>query len=164
MWSQTFLPPRCYGCRRNREKNRFGHAAPAWQGLGLGAGNTVGTQSRTPLHPSDSLRMAIVFPWWWQIAAGKRMPELKMRRDRTLAVVRKLVEEETDARVARRLLTIANTLSGMSRKEAASSDRMDRHRPLKSLSGAKLPCPCGFAAALTLTLPAGGERGCCGSA
>jgi transposase len=55
-----------------------------------------------------------------------RMSELKIRRDRTPVVLRKLAKEETDARVARRLLAIANALSGMSRKDAANSAGMDR--------------------------------------
>ena len=54
------------------------------------------------------------------------MPELKIRKDRTPVVLRKLAKEETDARVARRLLAIANALSGMSRKDAALSAGMDR--------------------------------------
>lgn len=54
------------------------------------------------------------------------MPELKIRKDRTPVVLRQLAKEETDARVARRLLAIANALSGMSRKDAASSAGMDR--------------------------------------
>jgi transposase len=74
----------------------------------------------------DSLRMANVVAWSQRFAAGERMPELKIRKDRTPAVLRKLAKEETDARVARRLLAIANALSGMSRKEAALSAGMDR--------------------------------------
>jgi transposase len=54
------------------------------------------------------------------------MKELQIRKDRTPAVLRKLVKDETDARVARRILAIANALSGMSRAEAASSAGMDR--------------------------------------
>ena len=54
------------------------------------------------------------------------MNTLKIRKDRTPAVLRKLAKAEPDARVARRLLAIANALSGMSRAEAASSAGMDR--------------------------------------
>jgi transposase len=54
------------------------------------------------------------------------MKELKIRKDRTPAVLRKLAKDETDARVARRILAIANALSGMNRAEAASSAGMDR--------------------------------------
>jgi transposase len=54
------------------------------------------------------------------------MRKLKIRKDRTPAVLRKLAKAEPDARVARRLLAIANALCGMSRAEAASSAGMDR--------------------------------------
>ena len=54
------------------------------------------------------------------------MEKLKIRRDRTPAVLRKLAKAEDDARVARRLLAIANALTGMSRAEAAKSAGMDR--------------------------------------
>src|SRR3990172_13208344 len=54
------------------------------------------------------------------------MEKLKIRKDRTPAVLRKLAKAEPDARVARRLLAIANALSGMSRAEAARSAGMDR--------------------------------------
>jgi transposase len=54
------------------------------------------------------------------------MKELKIRKDRTPAVLRKLAKEERDVRVARRLLAIANALCGMSRAEAARSAGMDR--------------------------------------
>ena len=54
------------------------------------------------------------------------MGTLKIRKDRTPAVLRKLAKAETDARVARRLLAIANARSGMSRAEAAKSAGMDR--------------------------------------
>ena len=40
--------------------------------------------------------------------------------------LRKLAKAEADTRVARRLLAIANALSGMSRKEAAEAAGMDR--------------------------------------
>ena len=54
------------------------------------------------------------------------MTALSIRGDRTPAVLRKLAKAETDTRVARRLLAIANALSGMSRKEAAEAAGMDR--------------------------------------
>ena len=54
------------------------------------------------------------------------MQKLKIRKDRTPAVLRKLAKIETDVRVARRLLAIANALCGMSRAEAATSTGMDR--------------------------------------
>ena len=54
------------------------------------------------------------------------MTALTIRRDRTPAALRKLAKTETDARVARRLLAIANALSGMSRKEAAEAAGMNR--------------------------------------
>ena len=52
---------------------------------------------------------------------GRR--HLNRRRDRTPAVLRKLARAETNARLARRLLPIANALSGLSRKEAAEAAR-----------------------------------------
>jgi len=54
------------------------------------------------------------------------MAQLDIRRDRTPAVLRKLAKSEPDARVSRRLLAIANALSGMSRQDAARSAGMDR--------------------------------------
>ena len=54
------------------------------------------------------------------------MEKLKIRKDRTPVVLRRLAKAEIDARVARRLLAIANALSGMSRAEAAESAGMDR--------------------------------------
>ena len=54
------------------------------------------------------------------------MLELKIRKDRTPAVLRKLAKGETDVRVTRRLLAIANALSGMNRAEAAAGAGMDR--------------------------------------
>jgi len=54
------------------------------------------------------------------------MTALSIRKDRTPAVLRKLAKAEADTRVARRLLAIANALSGMSRKEAAEAAGMDR--------------------------------------
>jgi hypothetical protein len=41
-------------------------------------------------------------------------------------VLRKLAKAEKDVRVARRILAIANALSGMSREEAAEAAGMDR--------------------------------------
>jgi len=54
------------------------------------------------------------------------MTALTIRGDRTPAMLRKLAKAEADTRVARRLLAIANALSGMSRKEAAEAAGMDR--------------------------------------
>ena len=47
------------------------------------------------------------------------MAMLKIRKDHTAAVLRKLAKDENNGRVARRLLAIANALSGMSRADAA---------------------------------------------
>ena len=44
------------------------------------------------------------------------MGMLEIRKDRTPAVLRKLAKAETDARVQRRILAIANALAGMSRQ------------------------------------------------
>src|SRR5215813_10096942 len=54
------------------------------------------------------------------------MTALSIRRDRSPVVLRKLAKGETEARVARRLLAIANALCGMSREDAARSAGMDR--------------------------------------
>ena len=54
------------------------------------------------------------------------MLALSIRRDRTPVVLRKLAKAESDARVSRRILAIANALDGMSREEAAQSAGMDR--------------------------------------
>ncbi len=54
------------------------------------------------------------------------MVSLEIRKDRTPAVLRKLAKAETDGRVARRILAIANALDGMSRENAARSAGMDR--------------------------------------
>jgi len=54
------------------------------------------------------------------------MSALSIRRDRTPVVLRKLAKSESDARIARRMLAIANVLDGMSREEAAQSAGMDR--------------------------------------
>ena len=54
------------------------------------------------------------------------MTPLTVRGDRTPAVLRKLAKSEANVRVARRLLAIANALSGMRRKEAAEAAGMDQ--------------------------------------
>jgi hypothetical protein len=54
------------------------------------------------------------------------MSALSIRRDRTPTVLRKLAKGESDARIARRILAIANALDGMSREEAARAAGMDR--------------------------------------
>jgi transposase len=54
------------------------------------------------------------------------MTTLIIRKDRTPAVLRKLAKAESNTRMARRLLAIANALSGMSRREAAEAAGMDR--------------------------------------
>ena len=54
------------------------------------------------------------------------MQKLKIRKDRTPAVLRKLAKAEPNARIARRLLAIANALCGMGRAEAARSAGLDR--------------------------------------
>jgi len=54
------------------------------------------------------------------------MTALVIRRDRTPEVLRKLAKAEANPRAARRLLAIANALSGMSRKEAAEAAGMER--------------------------------------
>lgn len=54
------------------------------------------------------------------------MLALSIRRDRTPTVLRKLAKVESDARVARRILGVANALDGMSREDAARSAGMDR--------------------------------------
>jgi transposase len=54
------------------------------------------------------------------------MLALSIRRDRTPRVLRKVAKGESDARIARRILAIANALDGMSRDEAAKSAGMDR--------------------------------------
>jgi transposase len=51
---------------------------------------------------------------------------LMIRRDRTPAVLRKAARVETDARIARRILAIANALDGMIRDAAARAAGMDR--------------------------------------
>jgi len=54
------------------------------------------------------------------------MIALEIRKDRTPAVLRRLAKSEHDARVSRRMLAIANALSGMDRKTAAEAAGMDR--------------------------------------
>ena len=54
------------------------------------------------------------------------MAALAIRQDRTPAVLRREAKGESDARVARRILAIANALDGMSRADAARSAGMDR--------------------------------------
>ena len=54
------------------------------------------------------------------------MSALSIRRDRTATVLRKLAKGESDARITRRILAIANALDGMSREEAAQAAGMDR--------------------------------------
>jgi putative transposase len=49
------------------------------------------------------------------------MTALLIRRDRSPIALRKLAKGESEARVARRLLAIANALAGMSREDAARS-------------------------------------------
>ena len=53
------------------------------------------------------------------------MSALWIRRDRTPRVLRKLAKGESDARISRRILAIANALDGMSREVAAQSAGMD---------------------------------------
>lgn len=54
------------------------------------------------------------------------MAALTIRKDRTPVMLRKLAKAEEDARVARRMLAIANALDGMSREAAAQTAGMDR--------------------------------------
>ena len=54
------------------------------------------------------------------------MLALTIRRDRTPAMLRKQAKAETDTRIARRILAIANALGGLSREAAARSAGMDR--------------------------------------
>jgi transposase len=54
------------------------------------------------------------------------MSALAIRTDRSAEELRALTKAERDARVARRMLAIANALSGMSREAAARSAGMDR--------------------------------------
>jgi transposase len=54
------------------------------------------------------------------------MAALEIRKDRSPTVLRKLAKAESDVRVARRLLAIANALDGVNREAAARSAGMDR--------------------------------------
>src|SRR5208282_3938951 len=54
------------------------------------------------------------------------MVALTIRRDRTPAMLRRVAKSESDPRVSRRLLAIANALSGMDRKTAAEAAGMER--------------------------------------
>jgi transposase len=54
------------------------------------------------------------------------MAALEIRKDRTPPVLRKLAQAMDDARIARRILAIANALDGISRDAAARSAGMDR--------------------------------------
>lgn len=54
------------------------------------------------------------------------MAALSIRRDRTPVVMRRLAKAQSDPRVTRRILAIANALEGMSREEAARAAGMDR--------------------------------------
>jgi transposase len=54
------------------------------------------------------------------------MSALSIQRDRTPRVLRKLAKAESDGRIARRILAIANALDGMSREDAGQSAGMDR--------------------------------------
>ena len=51
------------------------------------------------------------------------MTPLKIRRDRTPAMLRKLAKSVQNPRVMRRILAIANALDGMSRADAAPEGR-----------------------------------------
>jgi transposase len=59
-------------------------------------------------------------------SGGGSMGSLEIRKDRTPVGLRKLAKGTGEARVARRLLAIANALDGMSREDAARSAGMDR--------------------------------------
>ena len=54
------------------------------------------------------------------------MAALRIRKDRTPVMLRKVAKAEEDARVGRRMLAIANALDGMSREAAAQTAGMDR--------------------------------------
>jgi transposase len=54
------------------------------------------------------------------------MAALVIRTDRSAEELRRLAKASRDARLARRLLAIANALSGMSRQAAAAAAGMDR--------------------------------------
>lgn len=54
------------------------------------------------------------------------MIALTIRKDRTPPILRRLAKSESDPRISRRMLAIANALSGMDRKTAAEAAGMDR--------------------------------------
>ncbi len=54
------------------------------------------------------------------------MAALEIRKDRSPVALRKLAKGTDDARIARRILAIANALDGMSREDAAAAAGMDR--------------------------------------
>lgn len=54
------------------------------------------------------------------------MAALAIRKDRSPAVLRKLAKTTADARIARRILAVANALDGMRREDAARAAGMDR--------------------------------------
>src|SRR4026207_1210835 len=56
----------------------------------------------------------------------RAMAKLKIRKDRTSTVLRKLAKSEPDARISRPLLGTANSLGGGSRAEPAKCAGMDR--------------------------------------
>lgn len=70
------------------------------------------------------------------------MQKLKIRKDRMPAMLRKLAKTETDARVARRLLAIANALGGLSRGAAAASAGMDRQTLRDAIGRSAVGAPC----------------------
>jgi transposase len=57
---------------------------------------------------------------------GRMSASLSIRRDRTPVVLRTFAKSESDARISRRILAVANALDGMSREAAARSAGMDR--------------------------------------
>jgi hypothetical protein len=57
---------------------------------------------------------------------GNMTRPLVIRKDRTPVALRKLAKAEKDTRIARRIVAIANALSGMSREAAAEAAGMDR--------------------------------------
>ena len=54
------------------------------------------------------------------------MAALAIRKDRTPVALRRLAKAQSNSRVSRRILAIANALSGMSRDDAARAAGMDR--------------------------------------
>src|SRR5437899_2945654 len=63
---------------------------------------------------------------WFPGVTRQQVALVLRHADRSPAVLRKLAKGETDGRVARRILAIANALDGMSRKAAAEAAGMDR--------------------------------------